>query len=156
MQKPQILWAVYFNMRDSSGISRASYDNLPSNVYVCSGPDSALGNDCAVQQVRKSHPFQLLHWSSRIIPVAAPMFSPSCPSSSQGGMYLYKLLFLCFCRTGSKATQVELHLCSVSFLLSASPSGLPWKNCSWGLGDALWHWKGCGIWDCRRSGTTLC
>uniref|UniRef100_A0ABM5EVL8 Rab proteins geranylgeranyltransferase component A n=1 Tax=Pogona vitticeps TaxID=103695 RepID=A0ABM5EVL8_9SAUR len=49
-QKPQILWSVYFNMRDSSGIDRASYDNLPSNLYVCSGPDSALGNDCAVKQ----------------------------------------------------------------------------------------------------------
>nr|XP_003223406.2 PREDICTED: rab proteins geranylgeranyltransferase component A 1 [Anolis carolinensis] len=48
--KPQILWAVYFNMRDSSNINRASYDNLPSNVYVCSGPDGALGNDCAVKQ----------------------------------------------------------------------------------------------------------
>uniref|UniRef100_A0A8D0BNK0 Rab proteins geranylgeranyltransferase component A n=1 Tax=Salvator merianae TaxID=96440 RepID=A0A8D0BNK0_SALMN len=49
-QKPQILWSVYFNMRDSSGIDRTSYANLPSNVYVCSGPDSALGNDCAVKQ----------------------------------------------------------------------------------------------------------
>ncbi|KAJ7310286.1 hypothetical protein JRQ81_007187 [Phrynocephalus forsythii] len=49
-QKPQILWSVYFNMRDSSGIDRASYDNLPANLYICSGPDSALGNDCAVRQ----------------------------------------------------------------------------------------------------------
>ncbi|KAH0630971.1 hypothetical protein JD844_004401 [Phrynosoma platyrhinos] len=49
-QKPQILWSVYFNMRDSSDIARTSYDNLPSNVYVCSGPDSALGNDYAVKQ----------------------------------------------------------------------------------------------------------
>ncbi|OXB74914.1 UNVERIFIED_CONTAM: hypothetical protein H355_009658, partial [Colinus virginianus] len=37
-------------MRDSSGIDRNSYSGLPSNVYVCSGPDSALGNDCAVKQ----------------------------------------------------------------------------------------------------------
>ncbi|OPJ89645.1 rab proteins geranylgeranyltransferase component A 2-like [Patagioenas fasciata monilis] len=50
LEKPRVLWAVYFNMRDSSGIDRNSYDRLPSNVYVCSGPDSALGNDCAVKQ----------------------------------------------------------------------------------------------------------
>ncbi|XP_048339095.1 rab proteins geranylgeranyltransferase component A 2-like [Sphaerodactylus townsendi] len=39
-------------MRDSSGVDRTSYDNLPSNVYVCSGPDSALGNDPAVSQAK--------------------------------------------------------------------------------------------------------
>ncbi|KAM9274161.1 rab proteins geranylgeranyltransferase component A 1 isoform 2-T4 [Morus bassanus] len=50
LEKPRVLWAVYFNMRDSSGVDRNSYDGLPSNVYVCSGPDSALGNDCAVKQ----------------------------------------------------------------------------------------------------------
>ncbi|NWS66868.1 RAE2 geranylgeranyltransferase, partial [Crotophaga sulcirostris] len=50
LEKPRVLWAVYFNMRDSSGIDRNSYDGLPPNVYVCSGPDSALGNDCAVKQ----------------------------------------------------------------------------------------------------------
>ncbi|NXG55837.1 RAE1 geranylgeranyltransferase, partial [Hemiprocne comata] len=50
LEKPRVLWAVYFNMRDSSGIDRSAYDGLPSNVYVCSGPDSALGNDCAVKQ----------------------------------------------------------------------------------------------------------
>uniref|UniRef100_A0A670K947 Rab proteins geranylgeranyltransferase component A n=1 Tax=Podarcis muralis TaxID=64176 RepID=A0A670K947_PODMU len=49
-QKPQILWSVYFNMRDSSGVDRTSYANLPPNIYVCSGPDNALGNDCAVKQ----------------------------------------------------------------------------------------------------------
>ncbi|XP_070615848.1 rab proteins geranylgeranyltransferase component A 1 [Erythrolamprus reginae] len=48
--KPQVLWSVYFNMRDSSSVDRSSYDNLPSNMYVCSGPDGALGNDCAVKQ----------------------------------------------------------------------------------------------------------
>ncbi|XP_064015029.1 rab proteins geranylgeranyltransferase component A 1 [Pogoniulus pusillus] len=48
--KPGVLWAVYFNMRDSSGVEKDSYSGLPSNVYVCSGPDSALGNDCAVKQ----------------------------------------------------------------------------------------------------------
>ncbi|KGL82216.1 Rab proteins geranylgeranyltransferase component A 2, partial [Tinamus guttatus] len=50
VDKPRVLWAVYFNMRDSSGIDRSSYDGLPANVHVCSGPDSALGNDCAVRQ----------------------------------------------------------------------------------------------------------
>ncbi|NXN33085.1 RAE2 geranylgeranyltransferase, partial [Nycticryphes semicollaris] len=50
LEKPRVLWAVYFNMRDSSGIDRNSYVGLPSNVYVCSGPDPALGNDCAVKQ----------------------------------------------------------------------------------------------------------
>lgn len=59
-QKPQILWSVYFNMRDSSSVDKTSYDNLPSNVYVCSGPDGALGNDCAVRQVREACPFQRL------------------------------------------------------------------------------------------------
>lgn len=48
--KPRLLWALYFNMRDSSGISRSSYEGLPSNVYVCSGPDCALGNEHAVKQ----------------------------------------------------------------------------------------------------------
>nr|XP_034492045.1 rab proteins geranylgeranyltransferase component A 2 isoform X2 [Marmota flaviventris] len=48
--KPRLLWALYFNMRDSSGISRSSYDGLPSNVYVCSGPDCGLGNEHAVKQ----------------------------------------------------------------------------------------------------------
>ncbi|XP_039578533.1 rab proteins geranylgeranyltransferase component A 1 [Passer montanus] len=50
LEKPRVLWAVYFNMRDSSGVEKSSYAGLPSNVYVCSGPDSALGNDCAVKQ----------------------------------------------------------------------------------------------------------
>lgn len=48
--KPRLLWALYFNMRDSSVVSRGSYDGLPSNVYVCSGPDCGLGNEHAVKQ----------------------------------------------------------------------------------------------------------
>ncbi|KAG8448399.1 hypothetical protein GDO86_015479 [Hymenochirus boettgeri] len=48
--KPIVLWALYFNMRDSSCIPRQSYVGLPSNVYVCSGPDHSFGNDHAVQQ----------------------------------------------------------------------------------------------------------
>ncbi|EPQ20698.1 Rab proteins geranylgeranyltransferase component A 2 [Myotis brandtii] len=47
--KPRLLWALYFNMRDSSGVSRSSYHGLPSNVYVCSGPDCGLGNEHAVK-----------------------------------------------------------------------------------------------------------
>ncbi|XP_066105044.1 rab proteins geranylgeranyltransferase component A 1 [Saccopteryx bilineata] len=49
-EKPRLLWALYFNMRDSSAVSRNSYNDLPSNVYVCSGPDCGLGNDIAVKQ----------------------------------------------------------------------------------------------------------
>ncbi|KAM6217441.1 rab proteins geranylgeranyltransferase component A 2 [Rhynchocyon petersi] len=50
LAKPRLLWALYFNMRDSSAISRNSYHDLPSNVYVCSGPDCALGSEHAVRQ----------------------------------------------------------------------------------------------------------
>ncbi|XP_006871371.1 PREDICTED: rab proteins geranylgeranyltransferase component A 1-like [Chrysochloris asiatica] len=50
VDKPRLLWALYFNMRDSSNISRNSYNGLSSNVYVCSGPDCHLGNDNAVKQ----------------------------------------------------------------------------------------------------------
>ncbi|KAM4695765.1 rab proteins geranylgeranyltransferase component A 1 isoform 2-T2 [Rhinophrynus dorsalis] len=50
LEKPRALWALYFNMRDSSGVDRQSYFGLPSNVYVCSGPDACFGNDHAVQQ----------------------------------------------------------------------------------------------------------
>uniref|UniRef100_A0A8C6QWZ5 Rab proteins geranylgeranyltransferase component A n=1 Tax=Nannospalax galili TaxID=1026970 RepID=A0A8C6QWZ5_NANGA len=50
IEKPRILWALYFNMRDSSDINRDCYNDLPSNVYVCSGPDCDLGNDNTVKQ----------------------------------------------------------------------------------------------------------
>uniref|UniRef100_A0A8C3VJW3 Rab proteins geranylgeranyltransferase component A n=1 Tax=Catagonus wagneri TaxID=51154 RepID=A0A8C3VJW3_9CETA len=50
LTKPRLLWALYFNMRDSSGVSRSSYDGLPSNVYVCAGPDCGLGSEHAVEQ----------------------------------------------------------------------------------------------------------
>ncbi|KAJ8348503.1 hypothetical protein SKAU_G00270920 [Synaphobranchus kaupii] len=46
-EKPMLLWALYFNMRDSSGAERSSY-SLPSNVYPCPGPDPALGSDHAI------------------------------------------------------------------------------------------------------------
>ncbi|XP_020848585.1 rab proteins geranylgeranyltransferase component A 1-like [Phascolarctos cinereus] len=51
-EKPGLLWALYFNMRDSSGINRDSYNDLPSNMYVCSGPDRFLGNEHAVKQAK--------------------------------------------------------------------------------------------------------
>ncbi|XP_020767648.2 rab proteins geranylgeranyltransferase component A 2 [Odocoileus virginianus] len=50
LPKPELLWALYFNMRDSSGVSRSSYSGLPSNVYVCTGPDCGLGSEHAVKQ----------------------------------------------------------------------------------------------------------
>ncbi|XP_027957302.1 rab proteins geranylgeranyltransferase component A 1 isoform X2 [Eumetopias jubatus] len=58
VEKPRLLWALYFNMRDSSDVSRNSYNDLPSNVYVCSGPDCGLGNDNAVKQAETL--FQLI------------------------------------------------------------------------------------------------
>ncbi|XP_077024571.1 rab proteins geranylgeranyltransferase component A 2 [Tamandua tetradactyla] len=50
LTKPRLLWALYYNMRDSSEIGRSSYNGLPSNVYICSGPDCGLGNEHAVKQ----------------------------------------------------------------------------------------------------------
>ncbi|XP_041075676.1 rab proteins geranylgeranyltransferase component A 2-like isoform X2 [Polyodon spathula] len=49
VEKPSVLWALYFNMRDSSVAERSSY-NLPCNVFVCSGPDSTLGSDHSIKQ----------------------------------------------------------------------------------------------------------
>ncbi|KAL4648214.1 rab proteins geranylgeranyltransferase component A 2-like [Arapaima gigas] len=47
-ERPAVLWAMYFNMRDSTGVERSSYE-LPSNVHVCSGPDALLGSDHAIR-----------------------------------------------------------------------------------------------------------
>uniref|UniRef100_V9KEV8 Rab proteins geranylgeranyltransferase component A 1 n=1 Tax=Callorhinchus milii TaxID=7868 RepID=V9KEV8_CALMI len=49
-EKPKVLWALYFNVRDSSAIDRSAYEGLPSNVYICSGPDPALGFEHSVKQ----------------------------------------------------------------------------------------------------------
>lgn len=38
-------------MADGSGVEPEGHD-LPSNVYVCSGPDGALGHEHAIKQVR--------------------------------------------------------------------------------------------------------
>ncbi|XP_046723538.1 rab proteins geranylgeranyltransferase component A 1 isoform X3 [Silurus meridionalis] len=46
-EKPVILWVMYFNMRDTSGLDSSSY-NLPSNVHVCSGPDDSLDSDFSI------------------------------------------------------------------------------------------------------------
>lgn len=74
LEKPRVLWAVYFNMRDSSGVEKSSYAGLPSDVYVCSGPDSALGNDCAVKQVGQSR-FWLQNFNFKeISPVQSGLF----------------------------------------------------------------------------------
>ncbi|XP_044538749.1 rab proteins geranylgeranyltransferase component A 1 [Gracilinanus agilis] len=59
VEKPKILWALYFNMRDSSGINKDSYNDLPSNVYVCSGPDCFLGSELAVKQAEELFQFIL-------------------------------------------------------------------------------------------------
>ncbi|XP_034406575.1 rab proteins geranylgeranyltransferase component A 1 [Cyclopterus lumpus] len=46
---PSVLWCLYFNMADGSGLEVEGHD-LPSNVFLCSGPDGALGHEHAVRQ----------------------------------------------------------------------------------------------------------
>ncbi|XP_069572725.1 rab proteins geranylgeranyltransferase component A 1 [Brachyistius frenatus] len=46
---PSVLWCLYFNMADGSGVEVEGH-NLPSNVYVCSGPEGDLGHDHAIKQ----------------------------------------------------------------------------------------------------------
>lgn len=47
--RPSVLWCLYFNMADGWGVDPEGHD-LPSNVFLCSGPDAALGHDHAVRQ----------------------------------------------------------------------------------------------------------
>ncbi|XP_029029930.1 rab proteins geranylgeranyltransferase component A 1 isoform X2 [Betta splendens] len=47
--RPSVLWCVYFNMVDGSGVELEGH-GLPSNVYVCSGLDSTLGHEYAIRQ----------------------------------------------------------------------------------------------------------
>ncbi|XP_023697491.2 rab proteins geranylgeranyltransferase component A 1 isoform X2 [Paramormyrops kingsleyae] len=47
-ERPAVLWALYFNMRNATVPSTASYD-LPANVHVCPGPDGLLGNDHSIR-----------------------------------------------------------------------------------------------------------
>ncbi|XP_078403343.1 rab proteins geranylgeranyltransferase component A 1 [Cetorhinus maximus] len=49
-EKPRLLWALYFNVRDTSAVDRSTYEGLPSNVFVCGGPDDALGFEQSVTQ----------------------------------------------------------------------------------------------------------
>ncbi|KAK7130748.1 hypothetical protein R3I94_016031 [Phoxinus phoxinus] len=46
--KPAVLWVMYFNMRDTSAQDSSGY-SLPSNVHVCTGPDSGLGSDYSIK-----------------------------------------------------------------------------------------------------------
>lgn len=39
---------MYFNMKDTSTLDNSSY-SLPSNVHVCTGPDSGLGSDYSIK-----------------------------------------------------------------------------------------------------------
>uniref|UniRef100_A0A8C5E7H5 Rab proteins geranylgeranyltransferase component A n=2 Tax=Gouania willdenowi TaxID=441366 RepID=A0A8C5E7H5_GOUWI len=47
--RPSVLWCLYFNMEDGSAMEVEGHD-LPSNVYVCSGPDGELGHEHAITQ----------------------------------------------------------------------------------------------------------
>ncbi|XP_028278093.1 rab proteins geranylgeranyltransferase component A 1 isoform X3 [Parambassis ranga] len=47
--RPAVLWCLYFNMADGSGTEVEGHD-LPSNVYVCSGPDGSLGHEHTIKQ----------------------------------------------------------------------------------------------------------
>ncbi|KAM4620715.1 rab proteins geranylgeranyltransferase component A 1 isoform 2-T2 [Polymixia lowei] len=47
--RPCVLWSLYFNMADSTGSEVEGHD-LPSNVWVCPGPDSSLGHQHAISQ----------------------------------------------------------------------------------------------------------
>uniref|UniRef100_A0A3B4WYK5 Rab proteins geranylgeranyltransferase component A 1-like n=1 Tax=Seriola lalandi dorsalis TaxID=1841481 RepID=A0A3B4WYK5_SERLL len=51
---PSVLWCLYFNMADGSEVEVEGHD-LPSNIYLCSGPDGGLGHDHAIRQVRLTH-----------------------------------------------------------------------------------------------------
>lgn len=50
---PSVLWCLYFNMTEGSGLEAEGH-NLPSNVYMCSGPDGGLGHEHAIKQVRQT------------------------------------------------------------------------------------------------------
>uniref|UniRef100_A0A674MLF4 Rab proteins geranylgeranyltransferase component A n=1 Tax=Takifugu rubripes TaxID=31033 RepID=A0A674MLF4_TAKRU len=46
---PSVLWCLYFNITDGSGLETEGHD-LPSNVYMCSGPDGGLSHENAIKQ----------------------------------------------------------------------------------------------------------
>ncbi|XP_053188042.1 rab proteins geranylgeranyltransferase component A 1 [Scomber japonicus] len=47
--RPSVLWCLYFNMADGAAMEVKGHD-LPSNVYVCSGPDAELGHERTITQ----------------------------------------------------------------------------------------------------------
>ncbi|XP_038156632.1 rab proteins geranylgeranyltransferase component A 1 isoform X1 [Cyprinodon tularosa] len=48
-RRPSVLWCLYFNMADGSALEVEGH-RVPSNVYVCSGPDGALGHEHTIRQ----------------------------------------------------------------------------------------------------------
>ncbi|KAM9788450.1 rab proteins geranylgeranyltransferase component A 1 [Neosynchiropus ocellatus] len=48
-EAPSVLWCLYFNMADGSSVEVQGHD-LPSNVYLCTGPDGSLGHEHAIGQ----------------------------------------------------------------------------------------------------------
>ncbi|XP_027206545.2 rab proteins geranylgeranyltransferase component A 1 [Penaeus vannamei] len=48
--KPKILWSLYFNQEDFSGVDLSSCGT--SNLHLCSGPDSQLDYDSAISQAQ--------------------------------------------------------------------------------------------------------
>ncbi|XP_051903616.1 rab proteins geranylgeranyltransferase component A 1 isoform X1 [Hippocampus zosterae] len=48
--RPDVLWCFYFNVDDGGAGAEPDGDRLPSNVYVCSGPDAELGHERAIKQ----------------------------------------------------------------------------------------------------------
>ncbi|XP_075888216.1 rab proteins geranylgeranyltransferase component A 1 isoform X2 [Nelusetta ayraudi] len=47
--RPSALWCFYFNMADGSALQDQDHD-LPSNVFMCSGPDGGLSHEYAIKQ----------------------------------------------------------------------------------------------------------
>lgn len=47
--RPSVLWCFYFNMTDGSALQDQDHD-LPSNIFMCSGPDGALSHEYAIKQ----------------------------------------------------------------------------------------------------------
>ncbi|XP_053329046.1 rab proteins geranylgeranyltransferase component A 1 [Spea bombifrons] len=85
-EKPRVLWALYFNMRDSSAVERQSYAGLPANVYVCSGPDPSFGNDHAIRQAENI--FHGLYPTEEFCPPAPNpediIYESDCPPQDSG------------------------------------------------------------------------
>ncbi|XP_061926179.1 rab proteins geranylgeranyltransferase component A 1 [Entelurus aequoreus] len=48
-ESPSVLWCLYFNMDNGCDVE-VEGQQLPSNVYLCSGPDDALGHEHAIRQ----------------------------------------------------------------------------------------------------------